>query len=188
MRDGKPNLIEVYIDDFLKGFFYNNNNNFVNTFLYNTDEAYYRFNKKYMILNLRQYLRGANISENFGFCSNVENKTYGIDIYDLLATEEGILKLLDDKRISFLIYEHKKIMCDRIQFLYERKEFGNDDYLKFYSVFQDNLNNSELLLMLVLKNSIKSINDINSKINNLIKKIKNNEIQYINELITLIDK
>lgn len=188
IRDGKPNLIEVYIDDFMKGFLHNNNNNFVHTLKYNVDEAYYRFNKKYMILNLRQYLKGANISENFGFCSNIENKTYGIALCDLLTTEEGMLKLLEDKRISFLIYEHKKIMRDRVHFLYERKEIGDDDYLKLYSAFQDNLNNSELLLMLVLKNSIKPINDINSKINNLIELIKNNEIKCINELIISIEK
>lgn len=70
------------------------------------------------------------------------------------------------------LFMNIKIMRNRVQFLCERKEVGNDDYLKLYSAFQDNLNNSELLIMLVLKNSIKPINDINSKINNLTELIK----------------
>lgn len=186
MKNGRPNLIETSINEFLEGFLNNDNNNFVYTLQYNPDMAYYKFNIKYMILNLKLYLKGNNISESFGFCSVVENKMYGIEIYDILISDAGISIIIKDKRISFILNEHKKIMRDRVQFLYDRKFISKNKYLKLYPKFQENYEISKLILMLVLKNQFKKINKIENKLLSLLKKLKKNELIYINKLIKSI--
>lgn len=186
--DGKPNPIQVSKNDFKIGFETNCGNVFVHTLRYNPDESYYKFDVEYMVFSLKNYLASANISVNFCFCSSVEHKTYGVALYDMLMTDIGVSKITDDVRISYLLYEHKKIMMERLQFLYDRGLIKDKTYNNLYYEYQKNYKRSESLLLLVMKNAIKPVDNIDVRIRNLLNNIKLKEVYIIKELINDIEE
>lgn len=185
---GKPNFIRSSIDDFENGFLFNGGNRFVHTLNFNPDEEYYRLNIQYMVSNLEKYLNGTNISESFGFCSATENKTYGMALYDMLMTDDGVFKLAGDERMAYLLFEHKKIMRDRVRFLYDRRQLAKDVFSKLYAGFQENYRISEILLNVVLKNKVKPSCDIDVRLRGLLNRLKSSELCLISEMIDELNK
>lgn len=68
---------------------------------------------------LGEYLRGEDSSKRFDYMRNDLPRVYGMNIYNEMISNIDIL--LSDIRIAYLLHEHKKVMCARIEFL---KEFG----------------------------------------------------------------
>ena len=54
----------------------------------------------------------------------------GIGIYRELCTQKGINLLIADRRISYLLYEHKVIMEKRIEYMWEEKLINEELYKK----------------------------------------------------------
>ena len=66
-----------------------------------------------------------------------EKTVQGIGIYRELCTQKGINLLIADRRISYLLYEHKVIMEKRIEYMWEEKLINEELYkkLKLFSNF-----------------------------------------------------
>lgn len=82
----------------------------------NKDE--YSFDLEYFIQSLEDYVYSRNTSKRF---ANIEMKSlgiYGIDIIKDLCTNPDSLKLLiEDDCISYIIFEHCKLMMQRFDYL-----------------------------------------------------------------------
>ena len=77
------------------------------------------FDIKYVIKSIKEYV--------YGFASDMKHTNimackkdiYGLDIFkEILYTEKGKSLLVHDIRISYLIYEHCKLMMSRIKFIF----------------------------------------------------------------------
>lgn len=81
------------------------------------DGVTYEFNLESVTEMIRQYLFSVNSSIYTNHMFPKLDIRYGIDVYDGIMTDGGLVALLYDRRIAHLLYEHKKLMRERLDFL-----------------------------------------------------------------------
>ncbi len=90
----------------------------------------YEFDKSLFVQDLKDYLNGTCLSYIKKFCTRI-GKVYGIKVYEyLINTEKGKELLVNDIRISYLLYEHAQIMRKRFVYFEEEHVFYFSDDIK----------------------------------------------------------
>lgn len=95
---------------------------------YRQDSNPVQYNCNYIIDMVKQYLKG----ENSGYYLNMvvyQQPTwiYGVKIYDEWLQGDGIVRVLEDTRVSHLLYEHKVLMKERFAYLFYKKNIHNEE-------------------------------------------------------------
>lgn len=144
------------------------------------------FDPKLLIDYLKEYINSENSSYKYRALSHFKTeKCFGISLYDYYSSEYTD-DFIFDYRISYILYEHKLIMVDRLKFLYERNYLTNKEYKELTKVFNVLLEKSEMIKNLIIKYKILP-NEKTKKsiINNLIE-MKSIEAPIIRELIKFL--
>lgn len=144
------------------------------------------FDPKLLIDYLKEYINSENSSYKYRALSHFKTeKCFGISLYDYYSSEYTD-DFIFDYRISYILYEHKLIMVDRLKFLYERNYLTNKEYKELTKVFNVLLEKSEIIKNLIIKYKILP-NEKTKKsiINNLIE-MKSIEAPIIRELIKFL--
>jgi len=129
----------------------------------------YEINKRIIRKRLRDYLDGINCEYEIEDLAPGEIvMCYGIDIIEHLANDEDDLHIFcNDSRLSYIFYEHKRLMLERFMYLRNNgalnKQFTED-------VFEDLEKNVQLAE--IMKNNI-LINTIGNNKKSTMEKIKN---------------
>lgn len=161
---------------------------------YAPSDQTFEFNKNILKEKLQEYMEGIDSSEAFATTVPLQEGIYGIKVYDVLInTERGKYLLLQDKRISYVLYEHNKIMKDRIDYLISKKIIS-DDYTtkKLILLINEIVNKSETLKNSILKkNMVENISDnhknrLENTIISITKELYKIETQFYEELIILL--
>lgn len=146
-------------------------------------EKPYKIEVSYLKRNLTEYLEGRNSFKHYSMLFNTENNTgeetqrnraYGIDVYDLLTEylNESKDNTQLDYRVFHNLYEHKKLMVKRIEYL-EEKQLIQRSINK--EVYQRVANLSQIISRLIIKYRYKNDHEILEKIVRYIDEIKNLE-------------
>ena len=90
----------------------------------------YRFMPEYIKRICKDYLEEKNTELLMQAFLPTEKTVQGIGIYRELCTRKGINLLIADRRISYLLYEHKVIMEKRIEYMWEEKIINEELYKK----------------------------------------------------------
>ena len=118
-----------------------------------------RFNINAVKLGLYEYINSIDSSEKSANLLTEEPLVYGVSILKILANDKRArFKIRDDQRISFCILEHSKLMKERIRFLYEKKYLQEIGYVKLKARCDEIIRIASMIMALVLKNAISSIN------------------------------
>ncbi len=116
----------------------------------NTDFPVYELDVDFIKDSLREYLNSVDTKERYRMFRNIhEGTTYGINCYDKIY--ERVMEQVNEEEPDFdvraihVLYDHKKLMYDRIKYLMD------NDYLKYD---QELLNNYQLVVknMLTARN------------------------------------
>lgn len=91
---------------------------------YHQDAYFYVFDRDYVRVMLEEYRTGTNSKIHMQHLSPKDNRIYGLKIYEELAKDEGINLMISDRRIAHVLWEHKKLMIERIEYLVYRKEIS----------------------------------------------------------------
>ena len=91
---------------------------------------FYRFMPEYIQRICKDYLEEKNTELLMQAFLPTEKTVQGIGIYRELCTQKGINLLIADRRISYLLYEHKVIMEKRIEYMWEEKLINEELYKK----------------------------------------------------------
>lgn len=95
-------------------------------------EAYgFEYQGEYIRKMIRHYLDSYNTSFDLGHLIEPRKRVYGIMCYDELLTEKGMQVLLSDRRVMHLLYEHKALMKERLEYIIFR-EVEDRDHLNQY--------------------------------------------------------
>ncbi len=86
---------------------------------YQQDGYHFRFNGNYVKGMIREYLDGINSSEKMQHIVPRMKRSYGMKIYEDLMSDRGIEVLISDRRVAHVLWEHKKCMVERIEYLVE---------------------------------------------------------------------
>lgn len=97
----------------------------------NLGKKYYSFDAKYVKRNINEYLNCTNTEEHYRHNRNYEDKfIFGVDVYTAIVKqitllEEGIVQRYD-YRPFHVIYDHKVLMKDRLQYMMDNNYIPND--------------------------------------------------------------
>ena len=130
---------------------------------------------------LTEYVQGINSGARYDYLVQDLPRIYGMKIYDEMLA--NISQVLDDQRISHLLWEHKKVMVKRIQFL---KNFDLIPAERFDYLMEQSKNAEKLALMVrnfVIKYSVTHSPTIADSITQKLELLKNCEAEYLPVLI-----
>lgn len=78
---------------------------------------FYRFIPSYVKGAFEDYLAGLNSERKMQAFLPSEERICGLGVYEELKTDTGLDVLVSDRRVSYLLYEHKQIMEKRISYM-----------------------------------------------------------------------
>lgn len=146
-----------------------------------------KFNIKPVITSLYEFLNNVNSSEKVSNLLTEEDVSFGINILKTLAsTENGRYLIRSDKRISFCLTEHSKLMKERLNYLYNNKYLEKKEYELLAPQCDDIIHTSSGLLLQVLKNAIKPI--CSESIDNSLITLYNIEQDFCSNLLDCLRK
>ncbi len=157
-KGGKPILINVtseVIDKAWESAYENNQE--IHTFEFSPDGNGYTVDVEHICRLLQDYLTGENSSSNYRYIAQEDRGIFGIKIYEeILNSADNRELFLEDRRIPFIIKEHKECMLFRIKFLYEYGTIREQTYLCLMEYMKNIVKYANVVLNLCIKNSLKS--------------------------------
>ncbi|MBC1512029.1 hypothetical protein [Listeria booriae] len=103
--------------------------------LFKVENSTFVFDKNYIIYILKSYLQGKDLSQNMITIFSPEDLVFGLDCYELIlsyykeAKNNHFLKDFHRYKIPQKILEHKKIIMNLVQYLYDKKYTDNTTLL-----------------------------------------------------------
>lgn len=154
---------------------------------YELDNQIYGLNLERIEKFLQDYLTGNNSSKEIDYFASSQDCTYGIDIYmELVKDLKNIKLLVVDKRITYVLYEHKRIMKDRVDYLYKNQVFGKEDYTYLSDGMQQICKKANSIMNLILRYDFSgNVQKLNAAIQYILE-LKALEEKYYNYLLNLI--
>lgn len=96
---------------------------------------WYEFMPEYIQKVCKDYLEGKNTELDAQAYFPIEKeRVYGMKIYEQLQTHKGISALVADRRLSYLLYEHKKLMAERLEYMRAKEMVDVELYLKLKNI------------------------------------------------------
>lgn len=128
----------------------------VKIYKYNPNNLAIPFNMKKFIELLKEFVQGE--STGFGFCNILpeDDYTYGLRVFEVMLKEQRARYVIQhDQRVVYVIYEHARIMAERLEFFRYRGYFSEEEYEWLQSMCAEMVRSIENMKNLVLKNKIK---------------------------------
>ena len=147
---------------------------------YKISDLAYTLDIKRMVTFLNEYLLGINSTHRETLMYDEMNWIFGIKVYDVMINE---VKKLRDKKIPYLISEHKKIMKERVRYLYNRNMLSKVDFEELFAMATNVEELSQVLLMLCIKFKMTSKEKYEEKIATHILKLKEADRIFVERLI-----
>lgn len=152
-------------------------------YVYRVNKYVFKFQIGYVIEMLEEFVGGKDSSKRYGGLLTATEGTYGIRIFsELLNTVEGKNLVLEDKRISFLLYEHCKLMLGRLNYLIEKRYLGVEKCSDLTNQCNKMVKTAERLKNQVIKNKI--CDNLEGIIWKTLLDLKNQEYEFCENLIT----
>jgi len=162
----------------------------INLFLleYSLDGYQFRFDPRVVKASIGEYIQGKDSALNFSNLIPVKENVAGIQIYDdFLKDSTNFNQLKCDVHISYVLHEHIKLMTERIDFMLYRKIIEKDEIESIQKRFKEINKISSLLNLLIIKNKVRSIPQIDNKIRYYITEMKTIELESMRDFYTLLD-
>lgn len=87
------------------------------TVQYEQDAHFYQFDICYVKEMLHQYLASLDSCFYYQSIETRDKRVYGRAVYEELKTKKGIRAFIQDRRVAHVLWEHKRMMCERIRYL-----------------------------------------------------------------------
>ena len=137
---------------------------------------------------IEDYLSGINVSLRHGYISEIEEGKFGIHVYDsMFENGDGREVFLNDLRVSYLLYEHKKCMQLRFAYLYEWGLIPKHDYDMIAADMQLIVALAERIMLMVIKNQCVPSEKCRKKIDDNLMLVKNTEIRCYSHFLGVCD-
>ena len=151
----------------------------------------YEINKSVISKRLREYLEGTNSDEHVAdIVPGQDIMVYGIDIFKYLVDHEDELYIYcKDSRLSYAVYEHKKLMIQRFVYLQNNGAFKTNVPPEIWEALKRDMDIAEIVknnvLMSTMGNNKKSTME---KIRNYLKEMISIEEDCYNKLCKLLEE
>jgi regulation of enolase protein 1 (concanavalin A-like superfamily) len=155
---------------------------------YSLDGYQFKFNPIVIKESIDDYINGKDSSLKFANLLPVKENIAGIQIYDeFLKDSDSLNEVKNNVQISYILYEHKKLMVERINFMLYRNIITSDEIENIHECFKSLYKISSVLNILIVRNQIKCIPQIDDKIKNYLTEMKTIELKCMKDLYILLD-
>ncbi len=120
ISNGKPIKSQISYDDIDRYDIILDDETLLVSQKYDPEMTVYNFSIDVFIESLKRYLCGETVI-NTRVIYPGDEYYYGIEVYKIFNRADGLNHLMNDKRIAYLICEHKKCMCQRLEFIAARE-------------------------------------------------------------------
>lgn len=184
-KAGKPTLTEVPINILEQAWEKANGlNHIINTFEFCPDGNGYSIDLEHIYKSLEFYLQGKNPLADIKYTAQSEEGVFGKKIYkEILEDSENRKLFLGDRRIAYLMKEHKKCMLFRIIYLHEYGVLAEKQYLCLAEQMRNIEKKATIIMNLVIKNSMVSTEKAQESIWKYMKELDSMEEKCYQNLI-----
>lgn len=106
--------------------------------------------------SISEFLNCENSSKKIANILAQETLSYGLKVFDVLATEEPQKRIFFDRRVAFCILEHSKLMRERLDYLYSNFYLQNESYLNLVNQNDAIIDKATTIMNLVIKGMLKN--------------------------------
>ena len=140
------NLVNEYIKE----------DSLVKLYKYNPNNLAIPFDMKRFIELLKGFVQGESTGLGFSNILPEDNYTYGLKVFEVMLQEQRAKYVIQhDQRVVYLIYEHAKLMAERLEFFRHRRYLSEDEFERLEYLCTEMVRCIESMKNLVLKNKIK---------------------------------
>lgn len=115
---------------------------------YKTPDLPFTLDAKRIVTFLNEYLLGINSTYREALIYDEISWVFGIGIYDVMIDNVTKLK---DKKIPYLLSEHKTVMKERVEYLYKLNLLNKIDFEELFEMATNIEELSQVLLMMCIK-------------------------------------
>lgn len=151
--------------------------------MYRQGIHFYRFIPSYIKSIFEDYLAEINSERKVQAFLPSEERVCGLGIYEELKTDAGLNVLVSDRRVSYLLYEHKQIMEKRILYMRSMGIVSESLFEKVGSQMQTLIKISFNLLNVAQKYRIRPSRRNDEKLKAMLDEIKKNEKELLMRLV-----
>ncbi len=149
---------------------------------YEQDAYGIEYHEEYIMKMIRQYLEGYNSSTSLAHLMEPRKRVYGIKCYEELLSERGMERVLADRRILHLIYEHKFLMKQRLEFLGFHGALEAGKLELFLSEYDEVVRTAFNIRNLTVKYKMNGAESIVSKIKKGLEDMRSQEQKILSEI------
>jgi hypothetical protein len=151
-NDGYIEMLHMTYDDFIKFESYTSAYNEFRLIEYNHNMAIFDIDASYIMKVIREYLDGFNSSWHLQSMVQYNERLYGMRIYeDWLKRDEWLPHFVSDRRIFYLLHEHKQCMKQRIRFLHFKEYIKEIDYRNLDNKMDKIIKTAKTIQLMALK-------------------------------------
>lgn len=183
-KRGKYERNVVEFDKFLEGFLNSRSNDFqfnrMNLFRRNKEYKFY-FDKQELIKQIEYYIESTCEDVKYTVPYWHKEKVYGLDIYDyIISIFEEVDSSIRDKRMLYMLWEHKKCMQMRINYMISNKIIKeNADLVAMFVNMEQKAEQLKLIqIKMCIKNDISLCKKIVIELENM-RELDEKSMQYL---------
>lgn len=176
----------ISYQDFAECEQHNFNRNLLVIIEYEPDSRTFETNISYIAKMIQDYLQGKNSGIGLSNILTSEARQYGIKIYDELLIEKGLWLLTKDRRISFLLCEHKQCMAERLKFLEKKGFLSEEDGRRLGEKVQELVALSALIKNYAIKCLVANNNAVVQKMKETIEVLRDKDYSFMTEFLNRI--
>lgn len=139
--------------------------------------------------HLRDYLNGYNCEMDVsGLVTHLKELAYGIQIIrHIVENQDELYLFCTDTRLSYVFYEHKNLMLQRILYLRANGVLTCDEYPQILEMLETNVKITEIVKNTILRNAVKYKNKSSlQKIKKYLIELADNEKTVYEKIIDVL--
>lgn len=185
---GHVKLFHMKYDDFIKPINFLSDYSKICLIEYDLNMSIFDIDIPYVMEMIRQYLDGFNSSWYLQSIVQNNEKVYGMKVYEeWLKRDEWLSYFINDRRILYVLYEHKICMKERIKFFYFKEFINEVDYINLKNQMNKIIDLARNFQLVVLKHTVKGTRPNKEQVHKMITELMKRERDCYEELLELLN-
>lgn len=185
---GIPTLVTMRYEDFESDMNYCDRYKLIVPTSYSPEYSVYEITPKYLVYILKAYYDSTDMSMGLEHCALYGSKQWGIQMLRKLMTPKGLEVMLNDIRVSHLLYERATCMKERIEYLTARKIITEEEKKQVDPEINEAIRITSVIRNLVLKQRFVENMAYASRVKERLEELYRLEKNYLPKLIHILEE
>lgn len=175
---------KLSFEEFEKVFEQNTANHEIRFMKYNVQPREYILDKGIIRKQIREYLGGIDPTYREDMVISKSHRVFGVKIYDVILSH---IDRLRDRRISYMLLEHKEIMKYRLNYYRQRCLITDDEEKLLLTMLKKTMKLCNNLMYFSLIFRKKGDNGFRDKLSEIVREIREADTEFMQELLGIFN-